>query len=85
MSAPEATQQEMKEARLDLAFRDGCAHLLIPLNQCRRSTLYMPFKCTDERHTYEKCQYDEYIKRVKLMMRKKQEDGNSPLAPWQRA
>eukprot|EP00947_MAST-08B_sp_MAST-8B-sp1_P000441 g441.t1 len=61
-----ATQQQMNEAKLDLAFRDHCAHLLIPLNKCRRSTFYLPFKCEHERHTYEKCQYDEWKRRVAI-------------------
>ena len=54
-----ASAQEMKDARLDVAFRDYCGHLLIPLNQCRHKTYFMPFKCTDERHKYEECQYYE--------------------------
>ena len=33
------TQAQMAEARLDLAYRDYCAHLLIPLNRCRRRTV----------------------------------------------
>ncbi len=33
--------------------------LLIPLNICRHKTDYLPWKCEDERHVYEKCQYDE--------------------------
>ncbi len=53
------TGEEMKAARLDIAFRDYCAHLLIPLNQCRRATFWAPWKCTDERHEYERCQYIE--------------------------
>lgn len=28
--------------------------LLIPLNVCRHKELYMPWKCEDERHGYEK-------------------------------
>jgi hypothetical protein len=54
-----ATPEEMKAARLDIAFRDYCAHMLIPLNACRRENWYMPFKCSHERHAYEKCQYIE--------------------------
>ena len=85
----------MSDARLPLAYRDSCAHLLIPLNRCRREEYYLPWKCevckwqqlgcirrekpdalTDlnfcdlyqtERHTYEKCQYDEFKKRVAKM------------------
>jgi NADH dehydrogenase (ubiquinone) 1 beta subcomplex subunit 7 len=42
----EATREEMRDARLPLAYRDSCAHLLIPLNKCRRETWYAPWKCT---------------------------------------
>ena len=37
------TQEQMAEARLDLAYRDYCAHLLIPLNRCRRRTVSAHF------------------------------------------
>ncbi|KAK0387470.1 hypothetical protein NLU13_5782 [Sarocladium strictum] len=63
----EATREEMREARLPLAYRDSCAGLLIPLNKCRRETWYAPWKCEDERHSYEKCQYEEFKKRVAKM------------------
>ncbi|KAI0390557.1 NADH-ubiquinone oxidoreductase B18 subunit-domain-containing protein, partial [Xylariaceae sp. FL0594] len=70
-SAPEApakaTREEMREAKLPLAYRDSCAGLLIPLNRCRQETWYMPWKCEDERHSYEKCQYVEFKKRVAKM------------------
>ncbi|KAL1919433.1 uncharacterized protein VTP21DRAFT_2126 [Calcarisporiella thermophila] len=74
--APEmkATQKEMADARLPLAYRDYCAHLLIPLNKCRTETLYMPWKCVDERHAYEKCQYDDYMRRMKALEKKRQEE-----------
>jgi len=62
-----ATRQEMSDAKLPMAYRDRCAHLLIPLNECRRETWWAPWKCKDERHSYEKCQYDEFVKRVKKM------------------
>ncbi|EED19409.1 NADH-ubiquinone oxidoreductase B18 subunit, putative [Talaromyces stipitatus ATCC 10500] len=62
-----ATQKEMSDARLPLAYRDSCAHLLIPLNRCRRDEYYLPWKCEAERHTYEKCQYEEFKKRVAKM------------------
>lgn len=81
----------MSEARLPHAYRDSCAHLLIPLNKCRKATWYAPWKCEvrsdlmhcetywreetltidvemqDERHSYEKCQYAEFKKRVAKM------------------
>ncbi|KAK0721031.1 NADH-ubiquinone oxidoreductase B18 subunit-domain-containing protein [Lasiosphaeris hirsuta] len=62
-----ATRQEMHDAKLPLAYRDSCAHLLIPLNQCRYETYFLPWKCQDERHSYEKCQYVEFKKRVAKM------------------
>lgn len=54
-----ATEAQMKAARLPVPFRDYCAHMLIPLNECRAATAWLPWKCTDERHAYEKCQYHE--------------------------
>ncbi|KAL7778181.1 hypothetical protein CFE70_004858 [Pyrenophora teres f. teres 0-1] len=63
----EATRQEMSAAKLPLAYRDSCAHLLIPLNRCRVEEYYLPWKCENERHSYEKCQYDEFKERVKKM------------------
>ncbi|KXJ87781.1 NADH-ubiquinone oxidoreductase B18 subunit-domain-containing protein [Microdochium bolleyi] len=62
-----ATREEMREASLPIAYRDTCANLLIPLNRCRKDTYYMPWKCEDERHSYEKCQYVEFKKRVAKM------------------
>lgn len=41
----EATRDEMRQAKLPLAYRDSCAHLLIPLNRCRYETYYLPWKC----------------------------------------
>ena len=32
------THEEMKAARVPLNFRDYCAHILIPLNECRVKT-----------------------------------------------
>ncbi|EOD52294.1 putative NADH-ubiquinone oxidoreductase b18 protein [Neofusicoccum parvum] len=62
-----ASREEMSAAKLPLAYRDSCAHLLIPLNRCRYEEYYLPWKCEDERHTYEKCQYEEFKKRVAKM------------------
>ncbi|KAL8403801.1 hypothetical protein RB594_008885 [Gaeumannomyces avenae] len=63
----EATREEMRDANLPIQYRDSCAHLLIPLNRCRSATYYLPWKCEDERHSYEKCQYDEFKLRVAKM------------------
>ncbi|KAF9880660.1 nadh-ubiquinone oxidoreductase b18 subunit family protein [Colletotrichum karsti] len=74
-SPPEATREEMRDAKLPLAYRDSCAGLLIPLNRCRADTFYLPWKCSDERHSYEKCQYDEFKKRVAKMNELRAEKG----------
>jgi NADH dehydrogenase (ubiquinone) 1 beta subcomplex subunit 7 len=58
-STMQATQKELVDAKIELAYRDFCAHLLIPLNECRRKSCYLPWKCEHERHVYEKCQYKE--------------------------
>lgn len=60
-----ATRQEMADANLAVGYRDACAHLLIPLNKCRRKTFWMPWECGPLRHEYERCQYVEWLKRSK--------------------
>ncbi|KAI7247642.1 hypothetical protein KC352_g13699, partial [Hortaea werneckii] len=39
----QATRAEMSAAKLPLAYRDQCAHLLIPLNKCRYDNYYLPW------------------------------------------
>lgn len=58
-SAMQATQKQLSDNKIDLAYRDFCAHLLIPLNECRKRSYFLPWKCEHERHVYEKCQYKE--------------------------
>merc|ERR1711959_306249 len=73
-SSMKVSKEEMKRAGIDLAYRDFCAHLLIPLNECRRKSFFLPWKCGDERHAYEKCQYEEYMKRVRKMKEQRGEE-----------
>lgn len=54
------SDEELARERIPLALRDCCAHLLVPLNRCRRRNLYLPFRCHEERHEYEQCLYNEY-------------------------
>ncbi|KAK4532505.1 hypothetical protein CCYA_CCYA12G3362 [Cyanidiococcus yangmingshanensis] len=49
--------------QVPLEWRDGCAHLLVPLNRCRREHFYLPWKCTELRHAYEACQQKDYLRR----------------------
>ncbi|KDN36923.1 hypothetical protein K437DRAFT_259975 [Tilletiaria anomala UBC 951] len=68
-----ASVEAANAARLPLGYRDSCSALLIPLNKCRKQTLYAPWKCEDERHTYEKCQYDDFIRRQRELSRREME------------
>eukprot|EP00562_Extubocellulus_spinifer_P031960 CAMPEP_0178725458 /NCGR_PEP_ID=MMETSP0699-20121125/26690_1 /TAXON_ID=265572 /ORGANISM="Extubocellulus spinifer, Strain CCMP396" /LENGTH=132 /DNA_ID=CAMNT_0020376805 /DNA_START=217 /DNA_END=615 /DNA_ORIENTATION=- len=64
-ASPRPTQdlQSLSDAKIPLAFRDTCAHLLVPLNKCRRTTWWSPNKCGHERHTYEECLWNSYLQR----------------------
>ncbi|BEJ15898.1 hypothetical protein CspHIS471_0505030 [Cutaneotrichosporon sp. HIS471] len=68
-----ASETEMKANRLPLGWRDQCSSLLIPLNICRHKNDYLTWKCEDERHSYEKCQYDDYVRRMKDLVKQKRE------------
>ncbi|KAL4261432.1 NADH dehydrogenase [ubiquinone] 1 beta subcomplex subunit 7 [Pleurotus pulmonarius] len=70
-SSTTASQNELKANKVPLGWRDQCSALLIPLNVCRRDTMYLPWKCEDERHVYEKCQYDDYVRRMKALSKQK--------------
>ncbi|KYR02791.1 hypothetical protein DLAC_00256 [Tieghemostelium lacteum] len=59
-----STQKELDDNNVPLNFRDFCSHLLIDLNNCRVKNYYLPWRCSEERHAYEQCQYDEYIIRM---------------------
>merc|ERR1712087_885249 len=68
-----ATREMMKKAELPLGWRDYCAHLLIPLNECRVQTMYWPFSCTHLRHAHEECEYKEYRRREQIQKRNQKE------------
>jgi NADH dehydrogenase (ubiquinone) 1 beta subcomplex subunit 7 len=65
-AAPKDDQdiEAIKAARVPIANRDKCAHLLIPLNKCRRASYFSPYACQHERHTYEQCLHYLYLTRV---------------------
>ncbi|KAF8833091.1 hypothetical protein BDN67DRAFT_960493 [Paxillus ammoniavirescens] len=67
VSAHTASQEEFKAAKVLVAWRDQCSALLIPLNTCRRKNYCLPWECGNERHGYEKCQYDDMMHRMKKM------------------
>ncbi|KAA8498993.1 NADH dehydrogenase ubiquinone 1 beta subcomplex subunit 7 [Porphyridium purpureum] len=69
-----ATKEEMRRAHVPLAWRDNCAHLLIPLNECRWDTWWNPNKCMPERKAYMTCQDTEYERRVRVATKRKKEE-----------
>jgi NADH-ubiquinone oxidoreductase B18 subunit (NDUFB7) len=68
--SPEAMPREdqdlelLKKHQIPLGYRDNCAHLLVPLDECRRDTFYNPNRCGPQRHLYEECQYIAWSRRV---------------------
>jgi NADH dehydrogenase (ubiquinone) 1 beta subcomplex subunit 7 len=56
----------MMKAKVPIAYRDYCAHLLIRLNKCRNKHFYMPWACEHERHSYEVCEYNEWKHRKQV-------------------
>lgn len=75
---PKADQdlEALKQAKIPLAFRDKCGHLLVDLNKCRRANYYQMNKCGHERHTYEECEYYAWMDRVaKKKVAEQQYDG----------
>ncbi|EJD00783.1 uncharacterized protein FOMMEDRAFT_157890 [Fomitiporia mediterranea MF3/22] len=70
-SATTASQSELKANKVPLGWRDQCSSLLIPLNVCRRNNSYVPWKCENERHSYEACQYQDYMRRMKVLSKQK--------------
>lgn len=69
MPKKEQDLDQLKAARIPMALRDNCAHLLVGLNECRRATFFSPHQCVHQRHIYEECQYIAWNARVE---RKKQ-------------
>ena len=53
------SDEELTRQRIPLNARDYCAHLLVSFNRCKRKNLYLPYRCIEEKHEYEQCQYKE--------------------------
>jgi NADH dehydrogenase (ubiquinone) 1 beta subcomplex subunit 7 len=58
----------MEDGRLPLYTRDFCAHVLLRLNQCRFETFYLPWKCTEKRNAYLRCEAEEFVNCVSLFV-----------------
>ncbi|KAI8900533.1 NADH-ubiquinone oxidoreductase B18 subunit-domain-containing protein [Globomyces pollinis-pini] len=65
------TPEELNKTQIPLCFRDYCAHLLPELNKCRIENYYLPWKCEMERISWQKCQYDDYQRRMRKLANRK--------------
>ncbi|KAI9360801.1 NADH-ubiquinone oxidoreductase B18 subunit-domain-containing protein [Zopfochytrium polystomum] len=74
------TQRELAKERIPLAWRDYCSHLLPELNKCRRENNYLPWRCQKERMVWNKCQYDDYMRRMRLADKQRQVKEEAKLA-----
>mmetsp|Transcript_39982 Transcript_39982/g.49381 ORF Transcript_39982/g.49381 Transcript_39982/m.49381 type:complete len:156 (+) Transcript_39982:133-600(+) len=50
--------------------RDFCAHIFIPLNQCRKLTFHAPFRCKDLHMAWMRCQKNDFWRRRALVSRR---------------
>ena len=66
-----ATQKEMMDNQVPLKFRDYCAHVYIPLKQCRYRTSRVPWACKEEKHAWEHCEVEDYYRRMRDRLREK--------------
>jgi NADH dehydrogenase (ubiquinone) 1 beta subcomplex subunit 7 len=64
MPRAEQDVELLKKHQIPIALRDSCAHLLVPLNECRRETFFNPDRCNHQRHIYEECQFIAWSARV---------------------
>ena len=51
----------MEDAKIPIASRDECSHVLVKLQECRIETFYLPWKCVEKRNAYLRCEEKEYV------------------------
>uniref|UniRef100_A0A0N5A7R3 NADH dehydrogenase [ubiquinone] 1 beta subcomplex subunit 7 n=1 Tax=Syphacia muris TaxID=451379 RepID=A0A0N5A7R3_9BILA len=67
-----ASWEEMNDWDLTFGQRDYCAHLLIDLKRCQvQNAPIAGYMCDDARHAYDKCEYDDYLMRIKEFERER--------------
>ena len=54
-----ATAMELDSAKLEVRFRDYCAHKLLKLRACKEANRPFLGRCHDYQHQYEECMYQE--------------------------
>ncbi|GFG28514.1 hypothetical protein Cfor_00648 [Coptotermes formosanus] len=59
-----ATEEEMESAKLPLADRDFCAHLLLKYRACRADKAPWLWQCGHEKHEYLQCEYEDLLQKL---------------------
>jgi len=60
-----ATREELEYWQIPLHLRDYCAHIQIKLTECRRINYANPHACHHELHDVERCQWEQYRRRMR--------------------
>ncbi|XP_067930129.1 NADH dehydrogenase [ubiquinone] 1 beta subcomplex subunit 7-like [Watersipora subatra] len=66
-----ATHEEMEAANVPHRYRDYCAHLYIDILKCRKQNAPWFRACNHEKHAYDKCEYEDWVLRMKEYEREK--------------
>ncbi|KAI9203255.1 NADH-ubiquinone oxidoreductase B18 subunit-domain-containing protein [Polychytrium aggregatum] len=74
------SQAELDKTQIPHAWRDYCAHLLPDLNRCRIDSYYLPWHCENERMAWQKCQYDDYQRRMRVLAKERKDAANASVA-----
>jgi len=61
------SQKELRDYHIQIGHRDTCAHLIPPLQDCRRRTKFAPWAedCKHMKHILVRCIYKDYLRRLK--------------------
>lgn len=65
------TPAQMDTAHIPMNQRDYCADKLIDFKVCVRKNFPLNWRCSHERHAYQKCEYQDTILRIKEFERER--------------
>lgn len=66
----------MDDADIPYHYRDYCAHLWIDYKECRMTNpFFWRSTCHHQVHSYNKCQYQEFKRRVAIAIEEKKRRG----------
>ncbi|CAG9467095.1 unnamed protein product [Pedinophyceae sp. YPF-701] len=76
------SEDEMARENIPRAYRDACAHILVPLNKCRDKHGHSLWSCKRLRHDYYLCQHKEVIRKMAIR-NEMQKQGKLPPKRWE--